>query len=101
MFGISFSELIIVLIVATVVMRPKDLPYVINICKSVYRQFRKFKKEFFSYYQEFHDEIALDEEQEQKKYVLDDKGVPQIAYDISDLKTKVVSKKTKKQKEDA
>jgi|GEM_PF-2000910 len=94
MFGISFSELIIVLIVAAVVVRPKDLPYIINICKNIYRQFRKFKKEFFSYYQEFHDDIVMEEESEKKQYVLDDKGVPQIAYDISDLKEKSMTKKT-------
>ncbi|MCH9753328.1 MAG: hypothetical protein K0T99_00300 [Alphaproteobacteria bacterium] len=91
MLGISFSEFIIVAIVACIVIRPKDVPTVIKFFKVLYKKFMRLKKEFFSYYQEFHDEVLEDE----SEYIVDQQGVPQKVYDISDLKDKSISSRIK------
>ena len=96
MLGISFSEFMVVLIVGVLFVRPKDLPHIAKILKSAHRQFHKIKSEFMSYYKQFHEEIdCLDDKEE---YVVDDNGVPQRSYDISELKEKKRRKSISKKK---
>ena len=91
MFGISFSELCIVIVVALILLRPKDLPYIVKVIKSIHKKFNKLKNEFLTYYNEFHEEITESKDDiEGSNYILDDNGVLQRAYDISDFKKKSV-----------
>jgi Sec-independent protein translocase protein TatA len=100
MLGISFYEFIIVAIVACVVIRPKDVPTVIKFFKVLYKKFMKLKKEILSYYKEFHDEVIDEEVEEENGFILDEQGVLQKTYDISELKGKFIpAKKNQKIKE--
>lgn len=92
MLGISFSEFIIVAIVACVVMRPKDVPVVIKFFGAVYKKIMRLKKEFFSYYQEFHNEVIDEEVELDNGFILDEKGIPQKVYDISELKESALNR---------
>lgn len=98
MLGVSFSEFIIVAIVACVVMRPKDVPVVIKFFGEIYKKIMKMKKEFFSYYQEFHNEVIDEEVESDNGFILDEKGIPQKVYDISELKESALNKGKSKTK---
>ncbi len=77
MFGISFSELILVVFAALLIIGPKDLPVVIRKIGKAVGQAKKLGAEFMD---------ALNEElDEPKKYVEDLKGNMQKTYDIEDL----------------
>ena len=98
MLGISFSEFILIIFAALVLIRPKDIPYLIQLYKNLYQKVLRFNNEVFSY---FRDEVDMAEEiKSDINYVLDDKGVPQKTYDISELKNQVsLKKKSEKEKE--
>jgi len=83
MFGISFSELITIALIAVVLLKPKDLPYIMKGFKKFYRKIMQFKEDMRPYYGEFYKEV-----EEEVRYVLDDKGVAHEAHDISEWKEK-------------
>ena len=83
MLGISFSELFVILVVGAVLVRPKDIPHIVKAIKKARQYLFKLKKEFLAYYNDFHEEI--DEVASETKYIIDQEGKPQVAYDISDL----------------
>jgi len=87
MFGISFSELFVVCIVALLLIRPKDFPAIMKIIRIAHKNFTKIKKEFLVYYKQFHQELAI-EANEECNYILDNNGVLQQAHDISEFKRK-------------
>jgi len=92
MLGVSFSELVIIILIAVVLLKPKDLPYIIKGFKKVYHKVMQFKEEMRPYYGEIYKEV-----EEEVRYVLDDKGVAHEAYDISEWKERN-RKATKKKK---
>lgn len=77
MFGISFSELIIIAFAALLIIGPKDLPMVLRKVGKAFGKIKKLGDEFMD---------ALNTEIEQpKKYIKDLKGNLQQTYDIEDL----------------
>jgi sec-independent protein translocase protein TatB len=77
MFGISFSELIIIAFAALLIIGPKDLPMVLRKMGKAVGKIKKLGDEFMD---------ALNAEiDEPKKYVRDLKGNLQQTYDIEDL----------------
>lgn len=83
MLGISFSELFVIFIIGAVLVRPKDIPHIVKAIKKAHQYFLNLKKEFLAYYNEFHEEI--DEVTSETRYIIDQEGKPQVAYDVSDL----------------
>lgn len=77
MFGISFSELIIIAFAALLIIGPKDLPQVLRKLGKYVGKIKNMGSEFMD---------ALNQEiDEPKKYVKDLKGNLQQTYDIEDL----------------
>jgi Sec-independent protein translocase protein TatA len=97
MFGISFAELFIILLIAAIFVRPKDIPHIAKGLRKAHKHFMELKKEVMSYYTQFHDE--LEEIESETKYIIDQNGKSQIAYDVSDLKDLRPKKRSKKKKE--
>lgn len=77
MFGISFSELIIIAFAALLIIGPKDLPMVLRKVGKVVGKIKRMGEEFMD---------ALNAEIDQpKKYIKDLNGNLQKTYDIEDL----------------
>jgi sec-independent protein translocase protein TatB len=95
MFGLSFSELLIVLVVAVLAVGPNELPRLI-------RSVGKFMRGITALGQELRrqmDEVIGDEElselkrlretiRDQRNYIIDQQGEYQQVFDISDLTPK-------------
>ncbi len=64
MFGIGSTELLLILVVALIVLGPKNLPKIANTLGKVMGQFQKASRDF---QRTMNTEIALEEEQEKKK----------------------------------
>lgn len=64
MFGIGTSELLLILVVALIVLGPKNLPKIANTLGKAMGQFQKASRDF---QRTINTEIALEEEQERKK----------------------------------
>jgi Sec-independent protein translocase protein TatA len=89
MLDISFGELALIVIVAAFVIKPQDVPALIQKITGWIRQFRAFSQQLREQFTGFAgaEEIAkLKEElQEQAKYIRDAEGKLYRSYDISDL----------------
>ncbi len=59
MFGLSLFEFIIILIVATIVIKPKDMPEVVYFVAKLAIRLRRFLSGIKAKYQKFEDEIGL------------------------------------------
>lgn len=64
MFGIGSTELLLILVVAFIVLGPKNLPKIANTLGKAMGQFQKASRDF---QRTMNTEIALEEEQEKKK----------------------------------
>lgn len=64
MFGIGTSELLLIMVVALIVLGPKNLPKIANTLGKAMGQFQKASRDF---QRTINTEIALEEEQERKK----------------------------------
>ena len=64
MFGIGSTELLLILVVALIVLGPKNLPKIANTLGKAMGQFQKASRDF---QRTMNTEIALEEEQEKKK----------------------------------
>ena len=64
MFGIGYTELLLILVVALIVLGPKNLPKIANTLGKAMGQFQKASRDF---QRTMNTEIALEEEQEKKK----------------------------------
>lgn len=87
MFGISFYELLIILLVILFITRPKDIPFIIRSYRKYILKFTQFKRELLESFRNIHNDIVAPNEQghsEDYHYVLDDKGCMQKAYNIAE-----------------
>lgn len=64
MFGIGSTELLLILVVALIVLGPKNLPKIANTLGKAMGQFQRASRDF---QRTMNTEIALEEEQEKKK----------------------------------
>ncbi len=85
MFGISFPELLVVLCIIMLVLKPKDIKGVIKSYKTLQRQFLSFKKECSRTFDTLTDE-HLTEKDKTPHLVMDEQGKTHIAYDIEEIK---------------
>ena len=85
MFGISFAELLVVICIIMLVLKPKDIKGVIKSYKTLQRQFLSFKQECSRTF----DTLTNDRCKEKDKthhLVMDEQGNTHIAYDIEEIK---------------
>ena len=64
MFGIGSTELLLILVVALIVLGPKNLPKIANTLGKAMGQFQRASRDF---QRSINTEIAFEEEQEKKK----------------------------------
>ena len=81
MFGIGSTELILILLVALVILGPKNLPKVAN---SLGRAMGEFRKASTDFQRNLNMEIAVDEENEKKKQNEAAKAEPTAASSTED-----------------
>ena len=85
MFGISFAELLVVLCIIMLVLKPKDIKGVIKSYKTLQRQFLSFKQECSKTFDTLTDEQNKDKDKT-PRLVMDEHGKTHIAYDIEEIK---------------
>lgn len=85
MFGIGFSELLLIAVAGIIFIAPKDLPMVL-------RQVMKFTREIRALYSglkrqmtELIEETGIDELKANMTTIIDLEGKPQRAYDVGEL----------------
>lgn len=64
MFGIGSTELLLILVVALIVLGPKNMPHIARTLGKAMREFRKYSTEF---QRTLNTEIAFEEQAEKKK----------------------------------
>jgi sec-independent protein translocase protein TatB len=90
MFGLSFAELLVILLVGILVIGPKDMPKVIRHVGKFLHSIRRLGDEIKS---QMYDAVGMDEmheihreiEQAGRHIVIDDDGNEQVGYDLSEL----------------
>lgn len=95
MFGISFDELLIVILVAVLFVRPQDVPTFAKGYKSSVKSIRKMKKSAEDFFVDFHNRTlnftesdANDDDVSSASYIMDEQGNIHKSYDISEYKNK-------------
>lgn len=79
MFNVSFSEILLVLLVAILAFKPHELIDLVKSIRSITASLKKSYQNFIDY---LHRELG---EEEVVKVVFDENGVPHRAYDLSKL----------------
>lgn len=93
MLGISFFELLIIIAVVGLLVKPSDFPHIISGYKTFIKKFFAVRREFLDSAQQIHNEIIdadVIKDLDDCHYILDSENKLQKAYDIETLK---VSKK--------
>ena len=87
MFELSLGEMALVAVVALVVIGPKDLPKVIRTVSSWWRSAQGVVGELRQSVDELKREAANEVRaiEEDAQYIIDDNGIRQRVYDISDM----------------
>lgn len=62
MFNLSFGEIFLILILAVLFIKPKDIPSIIHNIKKAFNKFLSIKSEFLDEIQEINDDIKEIEE---------------------------------------
>lgn len=86
MFGIGFSELVLVAIAALIFIGPEDLPKVMRQMVKFFRELRQIGQSLKAQFDEVMVEAGVDEIKTATRTVIDLDGKPQIAYDVSELR---------------
>ncbi len=95
MFGLSLSEIGIILVVALLVIRPKDIPEIAQFIKKGMKSFRAATREFRTTWNEVKKELDLDDIEEIRKetrVIVNEAGEHFEAYDVSAI-TPYIKKK--------
>jgi sec-independent protein translocase protein TatB len=100
MFDLSWSEILLVGIVALLVIGPKELPTAIRFCKKLLRKMKNLTQELSSAFNEIEpiDDLKKEAEKLNKDitYITDLEGNLQPTYDISDIVKKPEGNKVNK-----
>jgi Sec-independent protein translocase protein TatA len=95
MFGISLDELLVIVLVAIIFVRPTDFPAILKGYKSTIKSAVKYKRAIEQYFADLHNKvISMDpdksekdlEASDQSSFIFDDDGKVHRAYDISEFK---------------
>lgn len=104
MFGLSWSETLLILVVALVVMKPQDIPPIIRSVRGFFRKCKALQQEFSGTFMDIVDQPEFDDLKDLKKeaqtvnkdigYIVDMEGNLQETYDIKDLMEKKQASET-------
>lgn len=98
MFGLSFAEMAVIMLVAVVVIGPKELPVVIRAVIRTVSQLRELGNEFRRNFDELAEEAKLKELQDDittaMPTIIDLEGNEQPTYDIADELAEDAKKRT-------
>ena len=93
MLGISFFELLVIIFIMLVLVKPSDIPSTINVYRKFIKKFVGVKREFTENFCQIHNELidvsTNEDTNDDYQYVLDDEGKLQRSYDITHLKEKI------------
>ncbi len=85
MLNIGFSELLLVVVAALLLIRPKDYPLVIKSLAKVYRQLRELIDGVKSQVDDVMKDSGIHEFRQQTRTIIDLDGKEQVAYDVNDI----------------
>lgn len=99
---ISFAEIVIVLLVAILVIKPEDVPSIIKFFRNLKNQIFGIKKEFHQAYHEIENELEISGKltEEEFTYIENEQGEKFKSYDIQEL-LELNSKSKKDEENDA
>ncbi len=83
MFDVAWSEILVVLVVAILIVKPEDVPQLIDFARKMMRKFSFFKNEARGLYHEM--EKEFDEIKDDFTLIKNDEGEEFKSYDISEL----------------
>ncbi len=96
MFGIGFSELLLIAVAALVLIGPKDLPVVLRHASKFLSEFRALYRGLKYQMTELMDEVGLEDFRQELHQnmttIIDLEGKPQQAYDVRELENLKASK---------
>lgn len=67
MFQIGFSEILLIVIVGVIFLKPQDYPLIAKKIQKAFNQFTKFKKQIHNEFAEIKQELEIDDLKEQIK----------------------------------
>lgn len=85
MLNIGFSELLLIVVAALLIIRPKDYPTVIRAIAKVVRQFRELVDGVRGQVDDVLKDSGLHEFKAKTRTIIDLEGREQIAYDVNDI----------------
>lgn len=85
MLNVGFSELLLVVVAALLLIRPKDYPAVIRAIAKLVRQFRELVDGVKGQVDEVMRDSGIHEFKAQTRTIIDMEGKEQVAYDVSDI----------------
>jgi sec-independent protein translocase protein TatB len=97
MLDVAWSEILVILLVASIIISPKDMPIIIKSIKKFFTTINNFKNEAKELINDISESVEMDKTQESlikegiifknnQKYIVDLEGTLQAMYDIEDLK---------------
>lgn len=93
MFDVAWSELLVILLVAVILIRPDDLPGIYRTLAACFQKCQAWRKEFQTVISDLHQAVQTDDLRkevtqlrEEINYLLDESGNKHTCYDLSDLK---------------
>jgi len=95
MFGISLPELLIIIIVALLILKPSDLPTIGRHYRSLLKSLNQVKSHVRSFYDQTHN-FLLEQNEHKQSYIKGDDGRYHRAYDVEELQ--IVKKKPRRKK---
>jgi Sec-independent protein translocase protein TatA len=103
MFNISWSELLIIIVVCIMVLRPKDMPIIISTIKTLYTKFSIIKSEIIKTIKEIekneHIKDISDEVFKTKSQIIDLNGNLQQVFDLKEIMPDIVEEEKNKKHE--
>ncbi len=85
MLDFSFSELLLVVVVAVVFLRPKDVPVVVRACAKIMAQFKALTAELRGAFDDLARESGVEQVKKEMRVITGDDGKPYEAYDLDDF----------------
>lgn len=95
MFGISLPEFLVIVVVALIMLRPKDLPTIGRQYRAFLKHLERFKLYIRSFYDQTHN-FLLEQDEHQQSYIKGEDGKYHRAYavgELSNLAAKTLKKK--------
>jgi Sec-independent protein translocase protein TatA len=85
---LTWGEILVIIIVAIIVIKPEDWPSVFKTCSKIFKKIISLKDDSRKFINKLHSEMGVDEITGAVKYIKGDDGKIYEAYDISDIRPK-------------